>query len=139
MTGCVLRVSGTYAALVSASTDAFVQLVEARASARARKSKKVDATARSTFNYTVSDASGTRVPVQIHDAEEFLSAHLAELTELRSRPGIESVLLDFGWEIPCDANGQFNRFPSALLALCVQARLDIMVSVYLFEPGSDDR
>jgi hypothetical protein len=115
--------------------SAFVPFVESGASQRARRLGGTTAEDESTFNFTVSNADGDHIPIQIRDAEEFLSAHAAELAELRSRDGVESGFLDFGWEIPSDRLGQFNRFPASLLTLCSKLGLDIEVSVYLVGAG----
>ena len=131
MPGCVLRLSGPHAELAEAVGGAFLRFAESGATARAGKSGQATRPSNSTFNYTVSDADGCHVPQQIKDAEAFVSAHLAQLADLRSRPGVESGVLDFGWEIPVDAISQFNRFPASFLAGCAAARLDIEVSVYL--------
>ena len=136
MPACVLRISGPHAALAAAAHGAIVEFVESRASARKRERGESSETDESTFNYTISEADGEHVPVQIRDAEEFLSIHLGELIELRSRPGVERGTLDFGWHIPQDTVGQFNRFPCSLLSMCAKAELDIEVSVYLIKEDS---
>ena len=138
MPGCVLRLSGPHAALASALKGAFVSFVEAGASQRARRSGRSTAEGKSTFNFTISHADGGHVPAQIGDAEAFLSTHSAELAELMSRDAVEGGFLDFGWSIPPDAAGQFNRFPTSLLALCSELGLEIEVSVYLGHPGGAD-
>lgn len=90
----------------------------------------------STFNYTVSNAPGSEVPVQIREAETFLASHHRELTGLLSNGAVEGAVLDFGWEVPVSAIGQFNRFPTGLLGLCARIGLDLDLSLYLVE--SDD-
>ena len=130
MPGCVLRLSGPHTSLAAVVSGAFVKFVESRASALARERGEATATDNSTFNFTVSDADGEHVPVQVRDAEAFVSAHLEELRELTSQPAVESGILDFGWEVPRDRCGQFNRFPSSFLSLCAKAKLDIEISVY---------
>jgi len=131
MPGCVLRVSGPHVHLVEALRDAFVPFVEARMTAKARECGKANETDESTFNFTVSDADGEHVPEQIRDAEAFVSGNLKQLVELRSRPGVERGVLDFGWEIPQDSVLPGSYFPSTLLSLCAEARLGIEVTVYL--------
>ena len=71
------------------------------------------------------------MPQQIEEVERFLSTHLEELCELRTRPGVECAQLDFGWDVPGRALVQWNVFPRSLLALCAQANLDLVVSVYV--------
>ena len=131
MPACVLRISGPHADVAAAVQGAFVEFVESRATERARERGEASVTDPSTFNFTVSDADGDHVPLQIVDAEEFVSTHLAELIELLSRPGVEGGILDFGWDIPHNKFMQWNRFPSSFLALCAEAKLDIEVSVYV--------
>ena len=111
LSGCVLRLSGPSAALVSALKDAFVPFEEAGASRRARRLGRAAETDESTFNFTVSHADGDQVPVQLREAETFLTAHFAELAKLRSRNGVTNVPLDFAWSVPSDALGQLNRSP----------------------------
>jgi hypothetical protein len=111
-----------------------VTFEESIASARTRERGETTAMDETTLNYVVSDADGGHVPRQIQDAELFLSSHVTELTELLSRPGVDGGVLDFGWDIPRDAIGQWNRFPSSLLMLCARANLEIEVGVYLRKP-----
>jgi len=136
--GCVLRLSGPRVALASALDGAFVTFEESRACQRGRRLGRTTEADESTFNFTVSHADGDHVPVQVREAETFLVSHAAELTVLRSRNGVTNGLLDFGWSIPSDGVGQFNRFPSSLLTLCSKLGLDIEVSIYLGESGDSD-
>ena len=142
MPGCVLRLSGPFSSLAESLRSAFVPFAEAGQAAKERERRKCGPDDDSTFNFTVSEADGDHVPSQVFEAEAFLREHLDELAELRGREGIERGTLDFGWEVPREAIGQFNRFPSSLLSLCATLELDIEVSVYLTEetdqvPGSD--
>jgi len=67
----------------------------------------------------------------------FVSEHLKELIELRSRAGVENGVLDFGWDVPHDSVNLCNCFPSSFLSLCAEAKLDIEVSLYVF--GVDEQ
>ncbi len=110
--------------------DAFVPFEESDATRRARQSSATSRTDESTFNYTVSEADGDHVPQQIEDAERFMRSHLDDLIDLLSYDGVESSILDFGWELTKDARFPWNRFPSSLLTLCGKVGLDIDVSIY---------
>ena len=128
---CVLRLSGPYQELTASVRDAFVEFQEAGASKKSREHGHTSKCNDTTYNFTISEADGARVPVQIDEVIAFLSEHRDEIINLRSRPGVESAMLDFMWSIPEDSSGQWNRFPVALLELCVELGLEIEVSVYL--------
>ena len=130
MPGCVLRISGPYERLRDTIRTAPVHFKESGQSRREREKGTSPADGRCTFNYTVSDADGAHVPLQISDAEIFLSAHGDELRVLLAGDGINDACLDFGWEFPDDSLGQFNKFPHSLLHKCADLRIAIEVSVY---------
>jgi hypothetical protein len=108
------------------------------ASVRARERGESVDQPRSTFNHTVSDADGDHVPVQVEETMTFLSRHLDSLVALRKCPGVECATLDFGWSMPSSKSGQWNTFPASLLALCGEADIDLVVSVYLTESEGVD-
>ena len=115
----------------------FVPFAESDMGRRARRLGGATERDESTFYFTVSEANGGHVPVQISDAEAFLATHEGDLAELMSRDGVESGLLDFGWEISRDRVMQWNCFPPSLLALCSRLGLDLHVSVYLCDDAGD--
>ena len=127
---CVMRLMGPYREIASSVGNAFVEFQEAEASRKERERGPKKGSAEATFNYTLSEAPGDCVPIQIDEAIHFLAEHQDEISELRSRPGVEYAVLDFMWEFPVDGNGQWNRFPLALVNLCAQLGLEIEVSVY---------
>lgn len=127
---CVMRLMGPYREIASSVGNAFVEFQEADASRKEREGGAKKGRAEATFNYTLSEAPGDCVPIQVDEAIRFLAEHQDEISELRSRPGVEHAVLDFMWEFPVDGNGQWNRFPLALVDLCAQLGLEIEVSVY---------
>ena len=127
---CVMRLMGPYREIAPSVGNAFVKFQEAEASRKERERGPKKGRAEATFNYTLSEAPGDCVPIQIDEAIRFLTDHQDEISELRSRPGVEFATLDFMWEFPVDGNGQWNRFPLALVDLCAQLGLEIEVSVY---------
>ena len=127
---CVMRLMGPYREIASSVGNAFVEFQEADASRKERERGPKKGRAEATFNYTLSEAPGDCVPIQIDEAIHFLAEHQDEIGELRSRPGVEHAILDFMWEFPVDGNGEWNRFPLVLVDLCAQLGLEIEVSVY---------
>ncbi len=127
---CVMRLMGPYREIAPYVGNAFVDFQEADASRQERERGPKKGRAEATFNFTLSEAPGDCVPIQIDEAIHFLAEHQDEIIELRSRPGVEHAVLDFMWEFPVDGNGQWNRFPLALVDLCAQLGLEIEVSVY---------
>lgn len=124
----VLRVSGPFERLRLSLGESSLPFEESIASTRNREGKSVDAI--STFNLTVSEADGDKVPTQISDAEKFIASNTEGLRWLSSCDGVQHLCLDFSWDIPKESIGQWNRFPSSLLQLCAQFNLDIEISVY---------
>ncbi|MFO0960220.1 MAG: hypothetical protein U0800_22735 [Isosphaeraceae bacterium] len=91
------------------------------------------------FHLEVSPEEGDCVPAQVRDATAFVASHRAELERLAAWPGVESVRLDFSWDFPRgNVAGQWNLFPSALLAACGALRVDIIVSVYSASNGEGE-
>jgi hypothetical protein len=138
MPACVLRVSGPYDHLRNTIRNSPFEFHESIASRRKRERGEASADNRCTFNYTVSDADGDHVPVQVSEAETFLSLHFDRLRILRSADGVDDVCLDFGWNFPDKTSGQFNEFPHSLLQKCAELRIDIQVSVYRVSDIHDD-
>ena len=105
----------------------FVESVESRKQ-RERGGSPLDGT--TTFNFTVSESDGDRVPAQIEESKNFLSENVETLSEIRQLPGVDSLCLDFKWDFPATSAGQYNRFPCSLLRICATLGIDIEVSVY---------
>ncbi|QDV16453.1 hypothetical protein Pan153_10820 [Gimesia panareensis] len=127
---CVLRLSGPHQKLSASVSNSFIEFREAIASQKDRESGKTTEGESSTYLYSVSNADNDHVPTQISDAVNFLTQRQTELKELLSRDGVEQAILDFAWDFPLDALGQFNRFPLSLIDLCAKLGIEIEVSVY---------
>ena len=138
MPACVLRVSGPYDLLRDTIRITPIEFHESIFSRRKRERGEASADSRCTFNYTVSDADGDHIPVQVSEAETFLTLHFDHLRMLRSADGVDDACLDFGWNFPDTSWGQFNLFPHSLLQKCGELRIDIKVSVYPASDSDDD-
>lgn len=126
----VLRVSGPYEPLRQTMLAAPFDFVEAIASRRRRERGEASTDGWSTFNFTISDADGDQVPVQIEESEHFLSRNIDSIQRLRESDAVEGLTLDFSWDFPVTSIGQFNTFPSSLLRECGRLGIDIEISVY---------
>lgn len=89
------------------------------------------------LQFLVSDRDGDLVPLQIEDALEFTRKHHSLLRTVTSSPEVDEAFLDFSWDIPTSAIGQFNRIPPELAALCGTNGVGIEFSVYLCESESE--
>jgi hypothetical protein len=83
------------------------------------------------FNWTVSDADGSRLDEQIRDAKAFLKRQRAELARLR-RLNLHSTL-DFGVEANHEDAAKFVRVDAKLLSELGKLGIDLEISVYLAE------
>jgi hypothetical protein len=129
----VLRVSGPHDKLresILTTPFAFKESIATR-NARERGDDRHDG--ESTFNFTISDADGDHVPVQIEETARFLSHSTVALQALRTFEGVERLVVDVSWDLPTSSSGQYNRFPHALLGLCGALAIDLEVSVYSVE------
>ena len=82
------------------------------------------------FNVGVGDAGTRDITSSIGDAIRFLGENRAELSRLAT---LADMTLDFGVanrEIPA----QYCRFPSELIRLAAEFRMEIEVSIYMCEP-----
>jgi hypothetical protein len=138
MPGCVIRVSGPFDRLSQTISTVALEYEESGASRWARERGEAGVKDRCTFNLTVSNADGDCVPVQISDAETFLSSQESALRILRSSDGIDDICIDFGWNIPEVSCGQWNSFPYTFLEMCASLRIDLVVSVYPFLDDSNE-
>ena len=131
----VLRISGPHKQLQRSLLSVPLPFTESAASRRNRERSDLLNDGVSTFNFTISDADGDQVSVQVDESVAFVSQNVDVIEECRRLPGVESLCLDFSWEIPSTSVGQSNRFPSSFLKTCAMLGLDIEVSVYLVEGG----
>lgn len=83
-----------------------------------------------TFNLTISETDGDRVPTQIAESLLFLSQNKDAMKAIQDLAGVENLCVDFSWDIPSTSIGQSNRFPASLAKLCGALGIDIKVSVY---------
>jgi hypothetical protein len=126
----VLRVSGIFELLRQSMPLAPFEFTEPVAARTAREREASADNGRSTYNVTVSDAGGDRVPEQIRESAEFLARNSDALRRLRELPGVEKLCLDFSWDFPRTSTGQWNCFPSSFLMACASLEIGLEVSVY---------
>jgi hypothetical protein len=125
----VLRISGPYEQLGRSMLTVPFPFAESIASRRNReRGQSVDGIA--TFNLTISESDGDRVPAQIEESLLFLSQNKDAINAIRDLPGVENLCLDISWDFPSTSIGQYNRFPSSFAKLCGSLGIDIEVSVY---------
>ena len=130
MPGCVLRACGEHFDVDAYLAHSGFQPCSVSRRGQPRRVESTRIEKHSGFNLVVSDADGDKVPLQIREARAFLEAHHPELQRLREWPGVDSLVLDFGWCFPVHGNGQWNRFPAHLLRKSGELGIDIEVSVY---------
>jgi hypothetical protein len=82
---------------------------------------------------SVSKHGGAHVPSQIEDALVFLSKYRGSLAMLIGIVGVDTVLLDFSWDIPASGDVQWNRWPPALCKLCGELGIAIEATAYVVE------
>ena len=88
-----------------------------------------------TYNLTVSEASGDSVPQQIAEADSFLASNGQSLRSIIQNVQRCKCTIDFSWDFPAASIGQYNGFPSAFLSRLVELDIALVVSVY----GTSDR
>jgi hypothetical protein len=70
---------------------------------------------------------------QVVDAIAFLKKHQADLRQMAAAPGIESMTLDFGYNVRIDndkCDVQCDTLPPELIALCGALGIGIELSLY---------
>ena len=87
------------------------------------------------FNWSVSDADGSRLDLQIRDSKRFLVREKHEIRRL-SRLKLHATL-DFGVEAPGDVFARFYRFDAGLLSCLAKAKIDLELSHYVAGKGDD--
>ncbi len=126
----VLRLSGRRDQLQQSLHGMPLRFVESIASQRRRAAGESCDDEITTFNLTISDADGDRVPEQIRDSSLFLSQNEDAVGALQRLPGVEHLCVDFSWDFPQNGIGQYNRFSCLFLKQCSTLGIDIQVSVY---------
>ena len=128
----VLRVHGK-----AFNVDAFVANCTLPVCTVKRRGEPVSATSQadgrrheqSGVHILASESDFTDFPAQVNDAISFLRANELELRRLRTSPGVETAMLDFGIERR-DVAVQSDRLPAELLRLAGALDLDIELSQY---------
>lgn len=126
----VLRISGPYERLRKSLLEVPFPFKEAIWSTKDRERSESPDECIVTFNLTISDADGDRVPVQINESLQFLTQNKVAIARMRELPGVESVGVDFSWDFPLTGGAQFNCFQHPFVSLCGTLGIDIEVSVY---------
>lgn len=81
----------------------------------------------------ISKQDGAHVAGQIEDALAFLTKHRGAVAMLIGVVGVDSVLLDFTWDIPITGAVQWNRWPPELCRLCGELGIAIEATAYVLE------
>jgi hypothetical protein len=85
------------------------------------------------FSAIVSEASWTDVKGQVEDAIGFLKNHQVSLADLRSRPELDDLRLDFPIELRIGVNNvaaQFDYFPPELVSRAGALGIGLEISIY---------
>jgi hypothetical protein len=125
----VLRISGPYEQLGQSMLGVPFPFAESIASRRKRE-RGLSADGIATFNLTLSESNGDRVPAQIEESLLFLSQNKDAIKAIKDLPGVEILCVDFSWDCPSTSIGQYSRFPCSFAELCGSLGIDIKVSVY---------
>ncbi len=131
MSGCYLRISGkdldgpALAGTLPVPIDGSWRRGDQRSANRQHRSGGL--------RCWVSAKEGTHVAGQIEDALAFLSRYRDALVPLQARGDIDTILLDFSWDVPVNGNVQWNRWPPALCKLCGELGIAIEATVYIVE------
>ena len=129
MSGCYLRISGKdldgpgLARASAIPVDASWRRGDARSATRQHRSGGL--------RLVVSKHDGAHVPGQIEDALAFLTQHRSDLAMLIAVVGVDTVLLDFAWDIPAGGAVQWNRWPAQLCKLCGDLGISIEATAYV--------
>ncbi len=126
----VLRISGPYDQLRQSMFEVPLPFAESIASQKRRERGESREDDTATFNLTISDADGDRVPAQIEESSVFLLRNIDAIKRIREMLGVENLCVDFSWDFPSTSIGQYNRFPCSFIELCGTLSIDIEVSVY---------
>ena len=84
---------------------------------------------RSGVNFEASPADFSELDIQMQDALSFLSEHEAVISRLKTFPGVEGLILDFGAEIHPPGWCSFG-FSSELLLAIGKLGISLGLSVY---------
>lgn len=77
----------------------------------------------------VSQADGC-LAVEFQDAIRWLTENMAELERLAAFPGVESMALDFGYNLRSEFVVQSDSVPLELMRLAVQANVSLDLTLY---------
>ena len=134
----MFRITGDRTALESALAESGLPFVESVQSQRERRKTPNTPYPNTTFDVAVSDASGDSVPEQITEADAFLASNEHALKAIVETVPRCEWSIDFSWDFPRDAIGQFNGFPSQFLSRLAQLDITLVVSVYGTAPTTED-
>jgi hypothetical protein len=129
LSGCYLRISGrdldgpSLADALRLPVEESWRRGDPRSATRAHRSGGL--------RLQVSAHDGDHVPAQIQDALAFLTLHRGILAELEGRGDVDSLLLDFSWNIPTGGTVQWNRWPPELCLLCGELGIAIEATAYV--------
>lgn len=126
----VIRIAGDRTALAEIVAQCGLPFVEAIQSKRERRQNPNASHADTTYNLTVSDASGDSVPQQITEADSFLTSNAQTLRSIIQTAPRFNCTIDFSWDFPRDSIGQYNGFPAAFLSRLAELNITLVVCVY---------
>jgi hypothetical protein len=135
MPGAVLRVSGSKAGILRflESSGWKPNIIFWKGKPKLEGSKRLSTI--NGFNYSVSDASGSRLDLQIRDALKFLSRERAVIGSLK-KYRLHSTL-DFGVEGADDVPVKSYRFDPRLLLRLSDAEIELELSLYMVDASDD--
>jgi hypothetical protein len=133
MPGCVLRVDGTKFNVDHFLSDSNLNpcIVYRKGKYRFHTSKCKES--KSGMNIVVSDTEGKNIKRQINDAMSFLKKNRNELNRLKNYPGVESMILDFAFDVRVgceDSYVLFIRLPEELIKKSSQFGIEMEFSLY---------
>ena len=126
----VIRIDGDRIHLPAIIAQCGLPFVEAIQSQRSRRHNPNETLSETTYNLTVSEASGDSVPHQIVDADSFLASNAESLRSIFKKVPRCKCTIDFSWDFPGDSIGQYNIFPSCFLSRLVELQITLVLSVY---------
>jgi hypothetical protein len=129
MSGCYLRISGkdldgpSLAAALRIPVEESWRRGDPRSATRQHRSGGL--------RLSVSKQDGGHVPAQIEDALAFLTRNREALAGLATRGDVDTILLDFSWDVPATGTVQWNRWPPQLCKLCGDLGIAIEATAYV--------
>lgn len=126
----VLRLSGNRSLLETVISQSRFPFTESGKCQRERRLDPEGDHSETTYNLTLSDADAGCLPQQIREVDAFLELNGQLIQEAMACARGCTCVIDFAWDFPRDAIGQYNRFPTQLLGKFAELNIDLEISVY---------